>query len=367
MGQGHGLAAQIVGGDRRVQRVAALQQPAGEPLVVGVGGALGAEGRQRPATLRRPGRLLVPVGALDQPHAEPAAESAGRGMDALGIGAGLRQVGLQGDRWLPGAGEGGGHVEEQVEDQRLQLVVFHVRRHRRAVARRRRQQRFEAREDAIARAGGIERIEARSQRRELQRQMRRPAARLPFEQIEIAGEIGVGLRLRQHRLADRVERRLRRHPRQLVEHAPDSGRAFFGEKAPRQAPHEDAHAPAQRRARRQPEQPALPAGARHAAQIGGEMRRNVAGTAQLRQDIDQLEQPVAQLRIGHRLCQQPAGHAAVEPRPAARGGGVQAFTDGANLGFEVVHGSPRAVGDIPSLDAGGGGVAEKRARAIQSG
>ncbi len=53
---------------------------------------------------------------------------------------------------------------EDPQDQRLQLVVLHVYRQRRARARHLREQGLEARQHALLGASGIQRIEARRER-----------------------------------------------------------------------------------------------------------------------------------------------------------------------------------------------------------
>ena len=104
--QHRGDGVGVVGGELRVDAVARVEQLAGVGEVADVGRGLAGEDREvGQAALLRPLDLAVPVGALDQPHHDPAAVAAGEGVEPVDHRAGAAAVGLDDDAEAVPAGE----------------------------------------------------------------------------------------------------------------------------------------------------------------------------------------------------------------------------------------------------------------------
>ena len=224
---GVGAGADVVRGEVRRDEVDVFEQEQRELLVVGVRLGLFLPDGDGPIALLGDDGLVVPIGALDEADIERAVVFAGPGDKVAKVGLAIAEVGLHGDADR-GLRAELGFLEngfEEREGEILQLVALHVEVDQRAHlggAAEDGAEAFLERGDGVLRVGRMDigreggdfdrEIKARDQAvgaevAEARRGFLREKFGNRIQNLEIALEEHVGLRLVDDRLAKEVDRR----------------------------------------------------------------------------------------------------------------------------------------------------------------
>jgi len=289
---------QVVAGDHRIDALARLEQQRAEPLESGIGGGLVGIHRAGPETLRRQRHFAVPVGALDQAHAQRPFGGPGQAQQIQQIRTGVRTIGLQCQ-----SGRNAGPLRQPPEHrqhQRPAVVVFHVEGEADAGLHSGVAQRLQPTQHPFHAARQIDRVEARRQCGKFHREigLRRRSGCEPGEQLMDASGVDIGLGFGQHRFAQGVE----------AHRCGQAGDFFHGRGEDRgilldheQARHTRHRLLQQRRhpdRSAQPQQPPEHSAQFEVSEIRADVRGDHAVAAQLRQHVNEVEQGIAQRGVG---------------------------------------------------------------------
>lgn len=169
----------------------------------------------------------------------------------------------------------------------------------------------EAIENAGLRVAGIDRVEARGERTQFDRNVRRHACgALPGEHTLIARDVCARFRFRQHRFADSVDRDLRAAAGELPGHAGNRSAVLFDQEESRHTRDARAHRPCHER---------MISGIQQAPpwslelvvrQAGTKVARDCFGAIECGEHVDEVEQCATQLLVSQRLREQRTAHTA---------------------------------------------------------